>query len=377
MAETVVKNGKKKRRRLKRSVRKTLGALFLATALVVAAIPVDGLQAEESGTPSEGARADTNWTRANKKVTLKLNKEGTSGVDDVKVSNIPDFAPGDIIYTTGEGQFQFAYDYSATSGNKKVAVILGYQKGGSLPGGALTIPEYVDAYRNFSTDTSRGNYVAVNGNSWFLYYLREWEENKLDADGNIIYKKDEDGNDTDVPETVTKSEMTPCYSTSVEVWADKELYYNDGGLGSNKPVGQDTPAAPTDTNYVKILVSDGMELQRIHDAEVWYIGNQYVTAQNGNWEVAEDITNPSDGIFAGVTNIETLTVTGDKLCGVGNYAFYDCTNLKSIKLNNGLDTLGNFAFAECANMLAVDIDPLANLKVIGERAFYQIGRAHV
>ena len=35
----------KKTRRLKKSVRKTLGTLFLISALVVAAIPTEGLQA--------------------------------------------------------------------------------------------------------------------------------------------------------------------------------------------------------------------------------------------------------------------------------------------------------------------------------------------
>lgn len=35
----------KKARRLKKTVRKTLGTLFLVSALVIAAIPVDGLQA--------------------------------------------------------------------------------------------------------------------------------------------------------------------------------------------------------------------------------------------------------------------------------------------------------------------------------------------
>ena len=38
---------KKKSRKLFRTVRKTLGTLFLVSALVIAAIPVDGLRAAE------------------------------------------------------------------------------------------------------------------------------------------------------------------------------------------------------------------------------------------------------------------------------------------------------------------------------------------
>ena len=55
------KAGKKKSsRRLKRSVRRTLGALFLVSALVVAAIPTEGLQAA----PEDGVAATAAVTRS-------------------------------------------------------------------------------------------------------------------------------------------------------------------------------------------------------------------------------------------------------------------------------------------------------------------------
>ena len=43
----MTKGKKKTNRRLKRTVRKTLGTLFLISAIVVAAIPTEGLRAEE------------------------------------------------------------------------------------------------------------------------------------------------------------------------------------------------------------------------------------------------------------------------------------------------------------------------------------------
>ena len=43
----MTKGKKKTNRRLKRTVRKTLGTLFLVSAIVVAAIPTEGLRAEE------------------------------------------------------------------------------------------------------------------------------------------------------------------------------------------------------------------------------------------------------------------------------------------------------------------------------------------
>lgn len=47
---------KKKSRKLFRTVRKTLGTLFLVSALVIAAIPVDGLRAAEEN-PARAARS--------------------------------------------------------------------------------------------------------------------------------------------------------------------------------------------------------------------------------------------------------------------------------------------------------------------------------
>ena len=43
----MTKGTKKTNRRLKKTVRKTLGTLFLISAIVVAAIPTEGLRAEE------------------------------------------------------------------------------------------------------------------------------------------------------------------------------------------------------------------------------------------------------------------------------------------------------------------------------------------
>ena len=101
----MTKVAKKKARRLGRTIRKTLGTLFLISALVVAAIPVDYLQAEGEDTTAEDgimAMAD----RTDTKITLGLNKDTSAKYR----SNIPDLEKGyKTIYSTGDGKFQFAY----------------------------------------------------------------------------------------------------------------------------------------------------------------------------------------------------------------------------------------------------------------------------
>lgn len=336
---------KKKHRRMKRSVRKTLGALFMASAILVAAIPAEGLQAEGemTTTPPE--------------VTV-----------DLKNCNIPYIDTNETIYTTGDGQYQFAYvSPKNASTNNRVAVILGYN-GGYLEGNALTIPDTVDAYLKYSDNlgTSSG-YAAVGQSGNFLFY--KMMEPVLDENGeqiiDLVPRVDlagnpitgDDGNQIidEVPRTEPK--YYPCYYEDRHKWEDKkvdEFYYNAG-----------TEATP---DYRTTGLA---ELQRIQGAEVWYIGNQYLKsgAEAGTWEIAGDVTTKEHGIFASQGNIRYLTI-GNKLSGIGNYAFYGCSGMESIKLGNGLDTIGNYSFANCINMKTVELDYYSRVAIIGDHAFY-------
>lgn len=340
-----------KHRRLKRSVRRTLGAILLISALVVAAIPVDNLQA-----------STVNQARGTgKKVTLYLYSDKDS--THTTRSNIPDVSSTEQIYTTGDGRFQFAYVYPAgATGGPKIAVILGYQKGGNLDGGVLEIPNTVDAFMKYSNVSTNSGYAAVNKEGEFLYY--QDYEYVTDIYGNPVYELDTDGNiqlDAEGnPVRKRRIVYLPCYYEDRGKWENlkpEEFYYRTGT--STVSAGEYTYALTT---------SDSK--QRIHNAAVWYIGNQYLTADTtGNWKVAGDITSGANGIFAGAANISTLKV-GEDLSGIGNYAFYGCAGMNSITLNNGLDTIGNYAFANCVNMLTANIDVGANLSIIGDHAFY-------
>ena len=73
--------------------------------------------------------------------------------------------------------------------------------------------------------------------------------------------------------------------------------------------------------------------------------------------------------FSLTSNIVTLNI-GEKLIGVGNYAFYGCNGLNSISFGNGITVIGNWAFAECGSMKAVNIPRECNLAQLGDHAFY-------
>ncbi len=117
------------------------------------------------------------------------------------------------------------------------------------------------------------------------------------------------------------------------------------------------------------LVSDP-SYYRIHDATVQYIGRQYLSNSNGVWSIAGPITNsnPDKGVFAGKGQIHHLTI-GDSMVGIGDYAFYGCTGIISVSLNNGLNTIGNGAFANCTNMKTFNMITRSEIQAFGKDAF--------
>lgn len=340
MANAVVK----KKRRLKKTVRKTLGSLFLASALVTASIPVENMEA-----------------------ALPTGVEVGVDIEDCEIPLVSDT---ETIYTTGDGTYQFAYvSPNNISSNNKVAVILGYN-GGYLNNGALTIPDTLDAYLKYSDNlgTSSG-YAAVGKSGNTLFY--SVDEPVLDNLGNVIYDRipledengdpllDEDGEQLYEEVMQTKEVFYPCYYEDRSNWENLEVdefYYVSGTDSEGNNV------------YALTITSD---MQRIMGAEVWYIGNQYLEsgAEAGTWKVGGKVTDSSKGIFASQGNIRTLTV-GQKLSGIGDYAFFGCSGLNSITLGNGLDTIGNSSFENCINLTQVNIELYSRVGIIGAKAFY-------
>lgn len=326
------KEPKKKGRRLKKTVRRTLGTICLISAILVASIPTEGLKQVAADAPGE-----------NKKLDEKAMES---------YYNIPDLTNyGGKVYTTGNGDFQFAYvaPDGSNTGPTKVAVILGYSNVGSLDGGTLKIPDTVDAYLNYRTTDGTGQgYVAVGQSGNYLFYrTEEIIPPELDVSGNEITPGE------------TIYHYYPCYYNDYASWKDidsSELYYYD--TADSKPVaGRDPIAVGSTESYM-----------RIKDAVVAYIGNQYLESDDaGGWKIGKNV-DAEHGIFASRGSIVHLVV-GDNLSGIGNYAFYNCTSLQSITLSNALDTIGNYAFAGCINMNAVSLNSASDITAIGTHAF--------
>lgn len=338
----MTKATKKKNRRMRKMLRKTLGTLFLVSAIVVAAIPVDGLRAANNSDVTVLASRPA----GEYKVTIEA--------EDTKIPVISTTEP---IYTTADGSYQFAY-VSTSGSSQKFAVILGYNKLNVLAGNKLEIPEEVDAYVQYthSEGTTKG-YVAVGKSNNPLFYEYKWTE-YVDQE---VEDPENPGSTIIQSVPVEKKELRPCYVEDITNWENtnrQDFYYETTTNSSTEYPG-----------YAKTTTED---YQRIQGAMVRYIANQYLEQDaDGNWHVAGEVTEATKakGIFADCGNIVDLTV-GENLLGIGNYAFWHCTGLKSITLGNGVNTIGNNAFSDCANMQSINMPVNSNISMIGSRAFY-------
>lgn len=183
MVFSMTKVTKKKNRRLRKQIRKTVGALLMVSAIVVAAIPVTDVSAGEGSTdPATVTTYDdtkmvkvVNYENSDMSSYENYTAAAIASVPSDWQSTVP-YVKGDApIYTTGTSgnvNFQFAFVNPSETASDQVAVILGATIN-NIPNGNLTIPETVDAYKKYTANTTSTGYCAVNRKGDFLYYKTE------------------------------------------------------------------------------------------------------------------------------------------------------------------------------------------------------------
>ena len=75
------------------------------------------------------------------------------------------------------------------------------------------------------------------------------------------------------------------------------------------------------------------------------------------------------GAFYGCDRIESITMTSSKLKSFGDYAFYNCVNLKNIEFPDSVVSIGEMAFAYC--LLLEDIPFSGNTNFVGANAMIE------
>lgn len=188
----MAKTTKKKNRKLRRQIRKTVGALFMASAIVVSAIPVQDVSADETMASTDTQKIKVlNYTTsamdAYEKISDYNNTNAVlSSIEPDLRSGVPYVKEDATIYTTGDGMFQFAFVKPSSTASDEVAVILGAVIN-SLPGNKLTIPANVDAYKKYTANTTADGYCAVNRKGEYLYYTDYVQKTDTDSKLPVYY----------------------------------------------------------------------------------------------------------------------------------------------------------------------------------------------
>lgn len=365
------KTVKKKSRRMWRTVRKTLGTLFLVSALVIAAIPVDGLQASNgtsTGSDGDGRDDKYSWT------------------PECQVPAISSLAnPNPQVYVDKDQKLEFVY---VEIGNNWRVIITGYNGGLVTTDGTLVIPDRISAYKRYNPNVGGTGYAAVGRKGNFLFYrdtvqrtysglseadaqdaalpnqvtapnkyvgvISKTKETTTGADGKPV----ETGKYTVVLEEET-GEYLPCYSEKEYIWGelpDSRIYYDTQHEEGQAP--PDSTAADV-TGVFKALEGGDLQHGHVKGVPVDYIAKEYWKSDGsgsgnstGEWILIEE-NDREKGVFAKETNFSHV-VLGENLQGVGNYAFY-ATGITGISFTNALRTIGEGAFRGCTRLVSVDL----------------------
>ena len=223
---------KKKNRKLRRQIRKTIGALLMVSAITVAAVPVPDISANPSvGNGSEKIKVAVTSTEGEVKPA-----DATDGYASV-VPYVKD-APTDkdkIIYTSGDGKFKFAFIRNVG------AVLLDYQDSQSET--TLTIPNQLEAYRSYANNyQDAAYYCLVSSNNELLGYKLQNEPLVDEKTGQLKFMtsgREEFGEIKEIE--VLRNQVEPSGDKWIFKYTKKEYGKNDDG-SINTAVTIETPA---------------------------------------------------------------------------------------------------------------------------------------
>jgi hypothetical protein len=108
-------------------------------------------------------------------------------------------------------------------------------------------------------------------------------------------------------------------------------------------------------------------------AQTWTVGNGVTaTLAEGTLTVSgtgamNDYNSGSQPYFSSRNSIQSVLVEAG-VTHIGNYAFYQFTNLSSISMSDGLLSIGNYAFSGCTALSSISLSE--GLLSIGNNAFY-------
>ncbi len=401
---------KKMNRKMKRTIRKSLSAMFMITALVVAAIPVqentaagtsilaDGdVSGNEVVEPlSENSYPEETVTDENGNEVTQLKTEyEIDGIRydkfDDTVNTIKGLA---IVEENGSYVERHMYNLKKIKGSSGDFAIAGYNKD-IIPkdngtSGTLVIPNKIASeYLKFTEDDVTGSDYYEGGEPskthikkrYINYYgdqnlpdFENMQQNELKKYARNLYACDE-------------SDYTGGYiAQAVRVIKDN----------SNQIVEEYIPYSEefgffAETEYAIAAIGKGAFAENAF-SEVNEDAEGTGSVKIYNLVIGDNIKGIGDSAFKGSENLKSLTL-GMANVSIGNHAFQNCSGLRevnfeetiqiigaeafrgcsaltSLNLKGALNTIGAGAFADCVNLSTLDMTEVPADTEICDFAFY-------
>ena len=369
--------GKKNKRGLKRTVRRSMAAILMITAIAVAAIPVPDISAD---TGSTGTTSNTCLQCGKTHGELEYQVD-ISGADDI-VASTPTVdlndktkyitTPNIFISKTAEyGILDWQYKLTRTGdGNKRY--VLDYN--------TRYLAEDV-----YLRDNVEGEYETVSMDTYRAFYYNKADgqpkvviktSTKTGANYELIKKyfanyesfrnfdKDTEGKYPSIE--ITAEDFNSYYGTQSEsmkqkFFCDKTEGYQGYTLYEviDKLVDRD-PSDPADVHsfVLKWLGEGALPSGTILDSNNFKVSKTYTIIG-----IADKAFAPKSDSDSAAYRIKNLTL-GEQIKEIGDEAFKGCTTLQTINISN-VDRIGDGAFKGCTNLHSVTMNPT----VIGAEAF--------
>lgn len=367
------KGTKKINRKMKRSVRKTIGVLTLIMAVIVAAIP----------TPSARAVGGTESDQKVPAPAYPANPADDAGITTPSQGSSKT-QMAQMIYKAGDQYYLYDvfeyFMYAGSGGTTNSYGCISQYDNSYIPAeGKLVIPQQVyHDYPSYSGDDVvawfTGNSKQLEDNELEMYYPDEWKayQDYLAAleEWNKMTQDEKDKHPEKNPTPVAKpSHQYQDFLNAGGAWvSDNGLRFfcshhpdlaraiHDGQGYMLLPVidGNASGLGSATVVYMPCLVGDSVS------PTADYSDQFYVPAENSCL-----IRYIGDGAFQNATSITELEIP-NYILTIGNDAFNGCSSIKKVSAWSG--TLGNRAFKDCAALKEVTLGD--GIELIGTECFY-------
>lgn len=395
-----LQNTKKNNLKMKRQIRKTVGALFMVSAIVVAAIPVQDIEAEELKAESviSDTRAQLNYNPTESDDITYAEQEYLSKASDPTTPIKKSYYVRDMGGGKWELNWQFEY-YIVSINESERAIVSGYNN--SYAEKEVILSSYAnDDYYIVDKTDYESFYATGDGAKTYTFAYSDY----------VDWRASGAGAPTEVMEWIERyrKEAYDGFMEVCELYYEYKMLYQQWEVdhaawesltdktGHPEPQAPSAPAVaePTQLSYAPASFPESEKFEYYCDC------NSDISAKgdftlvkvrnavgdsrpeelllvkteepNGNTDnlgflvngTSKTVFGIGDRAFQGIGNVDTL-VLPEQLKYIGEEAFMD-SFIKSINLNN-VENVGNRAFKNCRVLESVQ---MSYTRVIGAESFY-------